>query len=87
MVYNYNYCVSGHYLFSFYLNAHHFGDWILSLSSGENLLCWAQSVELVPISRHQDQHKIGHINQAQHKPSARVKTSIKNIKKNSTHEA
>jgi hypothetical protein len=27
-----------------------FGDWILSPSSGKNLLIWAQSVELVPIS-------------------------------------
>jgi hypothetical protein len=27
-----------------------FGDWILSPSSGKNLLTWAQSIELVPIS-------------------------------------
>jgi hypothetical protein len=30
-----------------------FGDWILSPSSGEDLLSWAQSVELVPIYGHQ----------------------------------
>jgi hypothetical protein len=26
------------------------------------LLCWAQSIELVPISEHQHHHKIGYIN-------------------------
>jgi hypothetical protein len=26
-----------------------------------NLLSWAQSIQLVPISRHQQQHKIGYI--------------------------
>jgi hypothetical protein len=41
----------------------------------------AQSIELVPISGHQHQKKIRYINQAQHKPSARVKTNINNIKK------
>jgi hypothetical protein len=29
-----------------------------------NLLSWAQSIELVPISGHQRQHEIGYINQA-----------------------
>jgi hypothetical protein len=36
-------------------------------------------IELVPISEHQHQDKIGYINQAQRKPSARVKTDIKVI--------
>jgi hypothetical protein len=43
---------------------------------------WAQSIELDPISRHQHRHKRGYINQAQHKPSARVK-----VKRSYTHEA
>jgi hypothetical protein len=52
-----------------------------------NLLSWGQSLELVPISGHLHQHKIRHTNQAQHKPSARVKTNIKNIfKKLHTYE-
>jgi hypothetical protein len=38
----------------------------------------AQSTDLVPISRHLHQHKIGHMNQAQHKASARIKTNNKN---------
>jgi hypothetical protein len=32
-----------------------------------NLLSWGQSIELVPISRHLQQHKIWHTKQAQHK--------------------
>jgi hypothetical protein len=53
-----------------------------------NLLSWAEPIELVPISGHQYQHEIGYINQAQHKPSARVKTNIENIcKELHTHEA
>jgi hypothetical protein len=55
-------------------------------SSGKNLLCWAQSRELVPISGHQHQHKMGYINQSHHKTSARVKKNMKNIKKLQTHE-
>jgi hypothetical protein len=31
-----------------------FRDWILSPSSGKNLLSWAQLIELVPISGHQN---------------------------------
>jgi hypothetical protein len=46
-----------------------------------NLLIWAQSIELVPIFGHQHQHKIGYINQAQPKPSERVKINITNIKR------
>jgi hypothetical protein len=37
-------------------------------------------MELIPISGHQHKHKIGYTNQAQHKPSARAKTNVKNIK-------
>jgi hypothetical protein len=42
----------------------------------KNLLTWAQSIELVPISGHQNQHKPGYasINWTQHKPFARVKS-------------
>jgi hypothetical protein len=36
-------------------------------------ISWAQSIELVPIHGHLHEHKIGHIKQAQHKPSARAK--------------
>jgi hypothetical protein len=52
-----------------------------------NLLSWAQSIDLVLISEHQLQHKIAYISQAQHKPSARVRTNIKNVlKKLHTYE-
>jgi hypothetical protein len=44
-----------------------------------NLLSWTQSIELAPISGNQHQHKAGCIYQVQHKPSARIKTNIKNI--------
>jgi hypothetical protein len=76
----YSYCVSGQYPSScFYFKQYN----VPCLRC--NPLSWAQSIELVPISRHQHQHKMGCINQTQHKTSARVKTNIKNIKKNSTH--
>jgi hypothetical protein len=45
------------------------GDWILSPFSGKTYF-----VELVRLSSHRHQHKVGYIDQAQHKPSARVKT-------------
>jgi hypothetical protein len=48
---------------------------------------WAQSIELVPISGHQHQHRVGYINKSQHKPSVRVKTNNKKLKKLHTHEA
>jgi hypothetical protein len=51
-----------------------------------NLLSWTQSIELVPISGHQYEHKIGY-RIGQHKPSARVKTNIKIIKQLHIHEA
>jgi hypothetical protein len=57
----------------FYFKTRRFGDWILFPSSGINLLSWAQSIGLVPISGHLHQRKVGYTNQAQHKPSARVK--------------
>jgi hypothetical protein len=68
----------------FYLKHTTFRNWVLSPSSGEILLSWAQSIELVPTSVHQHQYKVGYVNQTQHKPSARVKTDNKNIKY-STH--
>jgi hypothetical protein len=51
-----------------------FGNWILSLFSGRNLLSRPQSIELAPISgyQHKTQDRI-------HKPSARVKTNMTNI--------
>jgi hypothetical protein len=49
-----------------------------------NLLSWAQ---LIPISGHLHQHKMGYTNQAQHKSSARVKTKIRIIKNLHMHEA
>jgi hypothetical protein len=51
-----------------------------------NLFNWAQSTELVLISGLLCQHKLGCINQAQHNPSARVKTNIKNSTHTRTHE-
>jgi hypothetical protein len=86
-VYTYNYYVSGHYPSScFYLK--HIKFWRLDFvfDFKWNLLSWAQSIELVPVSghQHQHQHKIGYINQAQTKPSARVKTHISS---SITHEA
>jgi hypothetical protein len=38
-----------------------------------NLLSWAQSIELVPISEHLHQHQVRYISQAQHKTSAGAK--------------
>jgi hypothetical protein len=64
-----------------------FGGRILSPSSDESLLSWAQSIELVRISGHQNPHKIGYINKSQHKLSVGVKTNIKNIKHLHTHTA
>jgi hypothetical protein len=34
-------------IFLFLFKTHSFGDWILPLSSGESLVSWAQSMELV----------------------------------------
>jgi hypothetical protein len=75
---NYNHCVSGHYpSFHFYLK-HTMFRILVSVSVFRwNLLSWAQSSELVLISGHEHQYKIGYINQTQHKPSVRVKTNIK----------
>jgi hypothetical protein len=41
-----------------------------------------QSIELVLFPDTSTKHKMGYINQAQHKPSTRFKTNIKNIKEN-----
>jgi hypothetical protein len=54
---------------------------VLYPSSGKTLLSWARSVELVPISWHRHQYKIGYMNQPQHKPAVTVKTNMKSIKK------
>jgi hypothetical protein len=43
-------------------------------------------MELVPISEHLHQHKIGYTKEARHRPYARVKTNIKNIKELHTHD-
>jgi hypothetical protein len=59
-------------------NTQRFGDWILSPSSGESLLSWVSSIDLVPTYGHHHQHKIGYLNQAQNKASLRVKTKMKN---------
>jgi hypothetical protein len=57
----------------FLFKTQRFGDWTLPTSSG-----WGPSIELVPISEHQEQRKIGYeyINKTQHKPSAAVKTIV-----------
>jgi hypothetical protein len=80
-----NYCVTGHCPSSCFYLKHN----ILKTVSvfRWNLLSWAQSIELVSISGRLHQHKIGYTNQAQHKPSARFKRNIKNIKKLDTYEA
>jgi hypothetical protein len=39
-----------------------FGDWVLSPPSGECLLSSAQSIELVPMSGHQNQQGTEYIN-------------------------
>jgi hypothetical protein len=57
-----------------------FRHWILSPSSGKSLLSWAESIELLHISGHGHQHKIGHVNQTQNELSARVKTNINSLK-------
>jgi hypothetical protein len=46
----------------------------------KNLLSWAQSIELVPISGHLCQHKVGYTSQTQHKPSARAKKTLTYLK-------
>jgi hypothetical protein len=43
----------------------------------KNLLIWAQSIELVPISRHENQNKKWYINQTWYILSAGVKTKVK----------
>jgi hypothetical protein len=59
----YNYCVSGHYPSSCYYLQHPMFQRLGSVSIFRwNLLSWAQSIQLVPISRHQQQHKTGYIN-------------------------
>jgi hypothetical protein len=74
--------VSGHYLLSRFYLKHTVVRRLDSVSIFRwNLLSWVQPTELVPISGNQHPHKIEYINQAQHKPSVRVKTNIKNIKK------
>jgi hypothetical protein len=70
----------------FLFKTQHFGDWILPPSSDGTYLV-GSNWQLVSISGHQHQHNIGCINQAQHKPSARVKANIKNGKTLHTHEA
>jgi hypothetical protein len=76
-----NYCVSGHYPSACFYLKHTTLRRVDSVSVFKwNLLSWAQSIGLVPTSRHQHQHSTGYINQAHHKPSARVKTNIKNVK-------
>jgi hypothetical protein len=71
----YSYCVSGHYSSSCFYLKH-----IVSETEFW-LILQVKPIKLAPISGLQHQHKIGYINQAQHKPPLRVKTSIKNIKK------
>jgi hypothetical protein len=61
---DYSQCVSGHYLLScFYEHLTRTAFWRLNSVSGFrwNLLSWAQSIELVPISEHQHQHTRYHI--------------------------
>jgi hypothetical protein len=67
-LWKYNYWLFGNYPSSCFLFKYNVSETALSPSSGKNLLSWAQSIELVPTSGHQHQHKIVHINQAQHKP-------------------
>jgi hypothetical protein len=75
---NKNYRVFGHYASSGILfKTQRFGNWILFPSSSKSLLSWAQSIEPVPISRHQRQHKVKYTNQTQHEPHAGVETKIK----------
>jgi hypothetical protein len=54
----------------------------------QNLLSWAQSIELVPISGRLYQPQDGYASQAQHKPSARVDTkqNIKNSTRMNYHD-
>jgi hypothetical protein len=67
-------------LLIFYLKQR-FGDWLLSPVFRWNLLSLGQSIDLLPISGHQHQHKMGYMNHPQHKRSARVTTNVKNIKR------
>jgi hypothetical protein len=40
------------------------------------LLIWAQSIDLAPISGHQNQCKAGYVYQMRHKPPMRIETII-----------
>jgi hypothetical protein len=80
----FNYCLSGYYPPSCYSLKHAMFRRLNSVSVFRwNLLSYAQSIELVPIYAYQHQHKIRYTNQAQQKPSARVKTKVKKVH---THE-
>jgi hypothetical protein len=73
----YSIIVFGHYSSSNFFYLKHAFQRLDSVSDFRwNVLSWAQFVELVPISGQQQQHKMGYINQTQHKLSARVKTNI-----------
>jgi hypothetical protein len=77
--FQYSYCVCGHWPFSsFYLKQYTTFRRLDSVSVFRwNLLIWAQSVELVPISGHQHQHKTRYVKEPLHTPSTIVKADIK----------
>lgn len=79
---SYNNWLFGHCpLYCFYL--YRFWDLTLSQSSCKILLSLFQSMELVPVSNHQNRHKTKYIYQTQHGQSVIVKT---NISKHHIHE-
>jgi hypothetical protein len=55
--------------------------------TGLSLGLQVELTQLGPVSAHQHQHKIGYINQAQHKTLVRVKRNPKSIKELHTHVA
>jgi hypothetical protein len=66
-------------------NTQRFGVWILFSSSGEATQLSAIDIELVPISGHQHQHNVGHINQESVNHLRDLRQLAKSLKKNSTH--
>jgi hypothetical protein len=50
------------------------------------LFSWVHSIYVVTISGPHNKHNISYMNQAQHKPSVRVRTHIKNSKQFYAHE-
>jgi hypothetical protein len=60
-IFSYSYCVFGHYPSSYFFISNTTFQRLDSVSVfSKTLLSWTQSIDLIPISGHQYQHKIGY---------------------------